>query len=78
MAVPTDPKTLAFNARLFQGIPPGEQLAVQSYLLAVLAGFDTTTPAAVAAIYKAACLFTCIPKGEQLAVSNYLLAQLLS
>ncbi len=78
MAVSTDPKTLAFNARCFMCLPSGDQLAVQTYLLATLAGLDTSTPAAIAAIYKAACGFTCVPHGDMLAIQNYLLAQLLS
>ncbi len=75
----TDPSVLANNARCFAScIPPGDQLAVQTYLLAVTAGLDTS-PAGVATIVNAArCFASCIPPGDQLAVQNYILAQLAS
>jgi hypothetical protein len=76
MAVNCDPSTLANAATCFDcDIPPGQQLAVQTYLLAVIAGgsLDPTTLA-----NAARCFQDCIPKGQQLAVQNYLLCQILS
>lgn len=75
----TDPSALANLANCFSCvIPPGDQLAVQTYLLAVIAGVDTSS-AGVQALVNAATCFSCtIPPGEQLAVQNYLLVQLLS
>jgi hypothetical protein len=58
-----------------QCIPPGMQMAVQTMLMASIAG-DTRSPSELAA--AAACFQQCIPPGEQLAVQNYLLCQLVS
>lgn len=78
MALPsTDPSTLANAARCFScTIPMGDQLAVQTYLLAVIAGVSTTDPSTLA--NNARCFSSCIPDSMQLAVQNYLLTQLLS
>jgi len=71
MAVNCDPSSLADAAKCFDScIPPGDQLAVQTYLLAVIAGV-ALDPSALA--NAARCFQQCIPKGEQLAVQNYLL-----
>ncbi len=79
MATSTDPSVLAAQAICFnQCIPPGHQTAVQTYLLAVLAGFDTSQAGASALAAQAVCFVQCVPPGEQLAVQNYLLTQLLS
>lgn len=58
-----------------QCIPPGMQAAVQTMLLAKIAG-DTRSPSDLA--NAATCFLQCIPPGEQLAVQNYLLCQLLN
>ena len=78
MAIPsTDPSVLENNARCFSScIPIGDQLAVQTYLLAVIAGVSTMNPSDLA--NAARCFSSCIPPGDQLAVQNYLLTQLLS
>lgn len=74
MAVNCDPSSLANAAKCFDScIPPGEQLAVQTYLLAVIAG-GSLDPSVLANAAK--CFDTCIPQGEQLAVQNYLLCQI--
>lgn len=75
----TDPSALANLATCdLCTLPIGMQLAVQTYLLAVIAGQDTS-PAGVQAMTNAArCFESCIPPGMQLAVQNYLLTQLLT
>ncbi len=77
--ISTDPQTLAAAANCFNCIiPVGEQLAVQTYILAVIAGLPTDQ-AGVQALVNAARCFSCtIPPGDQLAVQNYILAQLAS
>jgi len=75
----TDPSTLANTARCFDScIPPGMQPAVQTYLLAVIAGQDTSSAGIQALVNNARCFGMCIAPGDQLAVQNYLLVQLLS
>jgi len=80
MALPsTDPSVLANTANCFAcTIPPGDQLAVQTYLLAVIAGVDTSAAGVQALVNSANCFACTIPPGMQLAVQNYLLTQLLS
>ncbi len=81
MATNCDPSTIANDARCFSScIPMGEQLAVQTYLLAqtalaqgVIASADPSTLANLARCYE-----SCIPIGEQLAVQNFLLCQLVN
>ena len=73
----TDPSVLANAARCFTScIPPGDQLAVQTYLLAVTAGLDTSAAGVATLVNAARCFSSCIPPGDQLAVQNYILAQL--
>jgi hypothetical protein len=75
----TDPLVLAAAANCFmQCIPIGEQLAVQTYLLAVIAGLDTSQAGVQTLINNARCFMQCIPPGDQLAVQNFILAQLAS
>jgi len=75
----TDPLVLVNDARCFmQCIPVGEQLAVQTYLLARIAGLPTDAAGAQDLANQARCFTQCIPPGDQLAVSNYILAQLAS
>lgn len=78
MAIPsTDPQVLANEARCFGScIPIGEQLAVQTYLLAVIAGLPTDSAGAQSLANAARCFASCIPPGDQLAVQNYILAQI--
>lgn len=72
-----DPSALVSSATCFDTcIPPGMQLGVQTYLLAVLAGVDTSNPSAL--VNDARCFGQCIPPGDQLAVQNYLLSLLVS
>lgn len=76
MAVNCDPSDLANQARCFDScIPPGEQLAVQTYLLSIIAG-GSTDPKVLADAAK--CFVSCIPEGHQIAVQNYLLCQILN
>lgn len=76
MPVDCDASSLANAARCFNDcIPKGEQLAVQTYLLAVIAG-GSMDPSTLA--NNARCFFDCIPKGQQLAVQNYLLCQIVN
>jgi hypothetical protein len=71
----TDPSSLANQATCFIScLSPGSELAVQTYLLALAAGVDTTNPSAI--LNNARCFTTCIPQDAQLAVQNYLLALL--
>lgn len=75
----TDPSTLANAARCFLcTVPPGDQLAVQTYLLAIIAGVDTSSDGVQALVNNARCFSCTIPPGDHLAVQNYLLVQLLS
>lgn len=78
MAIPTtDPSGLADAAKCFNHcIPVGDQLGVQTYLLALIAGVDTTNPTAIAD--NAKCFNKCIAPGDQIGVQNYLLVQILS
>jgi hypothetical protein len=79
MAISSDPSTLANAATCFLcTIPPGDQLAVQTYLLAVLSGVDTSSAGVQTLVNNARCFACTIPAGDQLAVQNYLLAQLLT
>lgn len=75
MPISCDPNDLAQAAACFDKcIPPGDQLAVQTYLLAVIAG-ESIDPNAL--MQKAACM-KCIPKGMQLEVMLYLLCQIVN
>lgn len=79
MAVSNDPSTLANAATCFLcTIPYGDLMAVQTYLLAVLAGQDTSADGIQTLVNNARCFASCIPPGDQLAVQNYILAQLAS
>lgn len=55
-------------------VPPGMHSPLQTYLLAVFTGTDTSNPSALA--NAARCFFSCIPPGNQMAIQNYLLALL--
>lgn len=73
----TDPLVLAAQANCFmQCIPIGMQLAVQTYLLAVIAGLPTDSAGVQTLVNNARCFTQCIPPGDQLAVQNYILAQI--
>ncbi len=73
----SDPLVLAAAANCFlQCIPIGEQLAVQTYLLAVIAGLPTDSAGVANLVNSARCFMQCIPSGDQLAVQNYILAQI--
>ncbi len=75
----TDPLVLAAAANcLLCVIPIGEQLAVQTYLLAVIAVLPTDAAGAQTLVNNARCFSCFIPPGDQLAVQNYILAQLAS
>ncbi len=78
MATPTDPSVLANDARCFDClIPPGYQFAVQTYLLAVLAGVPTDEDGVQNLVNQARCFQCVIPPGAELAVQNYLLSLLI-
>lgn len=73
MAISNDPSVLAAASRCFDTcIPPGDQLAVKTYLLAQIAG--VTDPRVVA--NNARCFRSCIPPGAQVDVQAYLSAVL--
>ena len=73
MAISNDPSVLAGASRCFDTcIPPGDQPAVKTYLLAQLAG--VTDPKVVA--NNARCFSSCIPPGMQVDVQAYLAAVL--
>jgi len=73
----TDPLVLAAAANCFlQCIPIGSQLAVQTYLLAVIAGLPTDAAGAAKLANDARCFMQCISPGDQLALQNYLLSQI--
>jgi hypothetical protein len=75
----TDPLVLAAAANcIMQCIPVGQQLSVQTYLLAVIAGLPTDAAGAAKLANDARCFTQCISPGDQLAVQNYILAQLAS
>jgi hypothetical protein len=75
-AVACDSNSLIDAAKCFQQcIPLGMQAAVQTMLLAQIAG-DTRSPSDLA--NAARCFFDCIPPGEQMAVQNYLLCAILN
>jgi len=79
MSVSTDPSDLANAARCISCvIPPGDQLAVQTYLLALIAGVDTSSSGIQTLVNAARCFSSCIPPGDQLAVQNYLLTQIVN
>lgn len=72
MALNCDPSALANAATCFDKcISPGDQPAVETYLLSLIAG-GSTDPATL--FNNARCFHSCIPKGEQLGVQTYLLA----
>ncbi len=76
MAVDCSTDSLVDGAKCFlECIPPGGQLAVQTYLLALLAG-GSMDPTVL--MNNARCFEACIPPGNQLAVQNYLLCQIAS
>jgi hypothetical protein len=73
----TDPLVLAAAANcIMQCISPGQQLSVQTYLLAVIAGLPTDAAGAAKLANDSRCFMQCIPPGDQLAVQNYILAQI--
>lgn len=81
MAITCDPSTLANTATCFSScIPPGDQMAVQTYLLAQMAlnlgAISSADPSALA--NAAASFMQTIPFGMQFAVQNYLLCQLVN
>lgn len=72
MALNCDPSALANAATCFDKcISPGDQPAVETYLLSLIAG-GSTDPATL--LNNARCFHSCIPKGEQLGVQTYLMA----
>lgn len=73
MPVSCDPKDLMQAAACFDScIPPGEQAAVQTYLLAVIAGGSLDPKELMA---QAKC-FKCIPQGMLAEIQAYLLCQI--
>lgn len=73
MAISTDPTVLVAQSRCFDTcIPPGDQPAVKTYLLAQIAGI--TDPGVV--LNNARCFNSCITPGAQLFVQAYLSAVL--
>lgn len=75
MPVSCEPADLMEAAKcLDQCIPPGMQTAIQTYLLAVIAGVD---PNPTTLIDAAKCM-RCIPPAMQIEVQNYLLCAILS
>lgn len=75
----TDPKVLVQNAKCFLScLTPKEQLGVQTYLLAVVAGVPTDAAGVKNLVQQAKCFLSCVPPSEQLPLQNYLLAQLAS
>ncbi len=75
----TDPLVLAAAANcILCIIPIGQQLAVQTYLLATIAGLPTDAAGAQALVTAASCFMQCIPPSDQIAVQNWILAQLAS
>jgi len=81
MALNCDPSSLAAAANCFSCVgPPGEQMAIQTYLLTQIAlNLGAITSADPSVLANAArCFESCIPHGMQLAVQNYLLCQLVN
>ena len=81
MPISCDPSTLANLASCFScTVPVGEQMAVQTYLLAQLAlsagAISSADPSTLA--NAAVGFLQTIPIGEQMAVQNYLLCQLVN
>jgi hypothetical protein len=81
MAINCDPSALANAASCFScNIPPGDHLAVETYLLAQIAlnlgAISNADPATLA--NDARCFESCIPPGLQLAVQNFLLCTLVN
>lgn len=74
--VSCEPNDLMAAAKCFDScMPPGMQLAIQTYLLAVIAGGSTDPNVLMQA---AKCFDSCIPPGMQLAIQNYLLCQIVN
>jgi hypothetical protein len=81
MAIDCDPSSLAAAANCFScNIPPGDQLAVETFLLAQIAlnlgAISSADPSSLA--NAARSFMQTIPIGEQIAVQNYLLCQLVN
>jgi len=75
--VSSDPLVLAAAANCFmQCVPVGQQMAVNNYLLAVIAGLPTDAAGVQAIVNNARCFMQCVPPGDQLAVGNYILSQI--
>ncbi len=75
----SDPKVLAQAAKCFACYTPAQQLAIQSYLLAVIAGLPTNAAGVDAIALAAKCFMpSCIPSGYELSIQNYLLSQIAS
>lgn len=77
MPAPTiscDPSLLAEAAKCFDCVPAGRQMAIQTYLLALIAG-GSTDPQTLAT--EAKC-FQCVPGDTQAAIQNYLLCQIVN
>lgn len=77
MAASSDPKVLMAAAKCFSCLTPHQQQQVSTYLLAVIAGQDTSA-AGVRAMMAAAKCFECLTTKELLEVQDYLLASLTS
>ena len=71
MSVSCNPQTLATQAKAFAGLEPMQREAVQTYLLALIAG-GSTDPKVLA---KAAAIYDGIPFGLLKRVQTYLLCQ---
>lgn len=75
MPVSCEPADLAEGAKCIdQCVPPGMQTAIQTYLLAIIAGVDPDP----ATLVSAAKCFACIPPMKQIEIQNYLLCQILN
>lgn len=76
MAISCDTNSLMQASACFDScIPPGKQLAVQTYLLAVIAGGSLDPNVLMQA---ASCFESCIPSGMQLPVQNMLLCNIVN
>jgi hypothetical protein len=81
MAINCDPSSLAAAANCFSCVvPPGDQIALQTYLLAQIAlNLGAVTSADPSTLANAATGFMqTIPPGMQLAVQSYLLCLLVN
>ena len=74
MPVECTADALATAAKCFTCLSPADQAAVQTYLLAVIAG-GSTDPATLLASAKC---FTCVPDSELKRIQVYLLCAILT